>query len=95
MAIQINTTLQAGVVAAKCYAKIIRAEYLTATGVPDPTPGIRLFVAFYFNKASRTVDENIFVEQREYLLEDMTKETRDEQYKYLKILDEFKGAIDI
>jgi len=94
MALKLNTTLEGGVIAPDCYAKIIRTEYLTRIGISGATPGIRLFVGFYFNEDARDADDQQFVEQREYLLEDMTKETRADQYTYLKTLDDFTGAID-
>lgn len=95
MALKINTTLQGGVIAPECYAKIIRTDYLTRIGIQGAEPGIRLFVGFYFNEDAREEDDSQFVEQREYLLEDMTKETRQDQYDYLKTLDDFNGAVDV
>ena len=94
MALQLNKTLTGGVVAAECYSRIIEAKY-TKEIYPEALEGIRLVVAFYFNKAARDADEHDFTERREYLLEDATKETRDEQYTYLKTLDDFSGAVNI
>ena len=94
MALQINTTLSRGVTASECYAKIIEAKYLS-TPYPADTPGIRLTVGLYFNKAARDANEMQFIDSKYYIIEDMTKETREDQYAYLKTLDDFTGAIDV
>jgi hypothetical protein len=94
MALQLSKTLTGGVIAPQCYAKIIEAKYLSQP-YPTPTTGIRVFVAFYFNAAARTANYQQYVENREYTIEDITKETREDQYTYLKTLADFAGAIDV
>lgn len=94
MALQINQTLLGGVVAPVAYARIIEDRYMIQESLV-PTDGIRILVAFYFNKAARDANEKLYVEAREYLMADKTKETREEKYIYLKTLPDFAGAIDV
>jgi hypothetical protein len=94
MALKINTTLKSGVVATEAYAKIIKINYLPAR-YPAAVAGIGVVVAFYFNKAARDADQYEYIEARDYLIEDMTKESREDQYTYLKTLDDFSGATDV
>jgi hypothetical protein len=94
MALQISKTLTGGVVAPECYAKIIETKYLNQP-YPTPTTGIRVFVGFYFNAAARTANYEEYVQIQEFTIADVAKETRAEQYTYLKTLPEFAGAIDV
>lgn len=94
MALKINKTFGNGIVAPDCYSKIIRTDY-TVAEYPEPTTGTRLIVAFYFNAAARTANDNNFIEVKEYAMPDYSQELRADQYTYLKTLPEFSGAIDV
>ena len=94
MALQLNKTLTGKVIAPECYIKIIEARYLIQP-YPTPTTGIHIYVAFYFNAAARTENDQQYVQSQEYTITDMTKETREDQYTYLKTLPDFAGAINV
>lgn len=94
MALKINTTLRKGIGATDCYARIIRVDY-TERGFAEDVPGIRVIVGFYFDSDARSADERNYIEEREYVIEDTTKEVRADQYEYLKTLDDFVGAQDV
>lgn len=97
MALQLNKTLTGKVVAPECYARIIESRYGKSLTQPYPESilGIHVTVGFYFNAAARTEDDRQYIESQTYTIIDMTKETRADQYTYLKTLPEFAGAIDV
>lgn len=94
MALQINTTLENGVIAEECYAKILNVNYQERPLRYGPS-GIQIGVGFYFNKAARDDDINNTIIINDYVIEDRSIEAREDQYSYLKTLDDFSGAIDV
>lgn len=92
MALQINTTLEGGIIAPECYARIIQITYVYPTvGIP----GARVLVGFYFNEAARETNQAKFVESRKYIAPVETTDTREGYYTFLKTLPDFAGAIDV
>jgi len=94
MALQTNTTLDKGIVAPNCYVKILEVRYLKEK-YPIERTGINILLGFYFNKEIRDDDEYQFIYSKEYFIKDITKETRESQYEYLKTLEEFEDATNI
>lgn len=96
MALKINKTFNNGVTAPNCYAKIMGNDYEPYKGYTEPPAGFIISVSFFFDEAARNEDVHSNVIHREqYFIEDVTKETRDDQYTYLKTLDDFTGATDV
>ena len=93
MALQINKTLNKGIVANECYAKIIEVRYYSLNQLEEP--GINLAVAFYYNASARVQNARDYIDVNNYIISDETMETRAAQYVYLKTLEDFSGATDI
>jgi hypothetical protein len=94
MALQLDTTLDKGVVANSSYARIVEIIYIGSTNPNDPV-GNSVMVAFYFNEDARNADERDYLETRKYICEDESKESRADLYTWLKTLDDFAGATDV
>jgi hypothetical protein len=93
MALKLKKTLSKGIVANECYAKILEIKYYKNNEMEED--GTRIMVGFYYDKEARDSDPRNFIEVKDYILTDVSQETRDDQYKFLKSIDEFSGAEDV
>lgn len=94
MALQIKKTLDKGIVADQCYAKIFGVKYLDPLG-EDTIPEISLQVAYYFSEEARRFDvmEYAKIETIKMKVRDSPLETRAEQYKELKKTEDRDGVM--
>jgi len=93
MALKLNKTLNKGIVAAECYAKILEIRYYKNNDLEEA--GIKITVGFYYSEDARAGNDRDYIDINEYIISDTTVETRAAQYAYLKTLDDFSGATDI
>jgi len=94
MALQINKTFENGIISPECYVKIISVGYVKSPMYnPNPSSSF-LELAYYFNKDAREANTNNMI-FRNFISMENILEIREEQYNYLKTLDEFKDASDV
>lgn len=88
MALQINKSFDNGVVASECYVRISHIGYLENM--------VEIGATYYYNTAARSEDISKAMLITCFATpEGQDPETRQDQYNYLKTLEEFSEASDV